>query len=537
MVRDSNVETRMRLRIGCRWSGLCIAALLAAPGVGPAAAADTRIVDAAAEQNVQSVRALLEAGVEVDAQRPDGATALQWAAHWNDLPMADLLLRAGADVNAANSLGVTPLALACENAAAALAERLLRAGADPNLAQQSGLTPLMIAARTGNAALVDTLLASGADVNASVRKTGHSALMWAIGEGHYESVRLLVAHGADVDARAQTGFTPLLFAARGGDVESAELLIAAGADVNRTGSDGTHALALAILYLQDRFALYLLEQGADPDGRLHGVPALHLAAGDVSHWIREWTHLRGLGPRAHRLRQLDADRRLTLVTALLARGADPDSRIATAATASPNTTLKDGAFNYFAVGTGNLQGATPLWVAAWGLHDRQQTGSPGVIRELLAAGADFRLATADGTTPLMAAAGLGHRGGPGRVGMVRGPRVPLVEEGVRVLVEAGADVNAVNEASFAALHGAAFIASNEVIEYLVAQGADIDAQQHEGQTAYRLAEGSAAGGFMWHTYPETAELLASLGADTTLGVDGESLARRRDVANAPQNQE
>ena len=115
--------------------------------------------------------------------------------------------------------------------------------------------------------------------------------------------------------------------------------------------------------------------------------------------------------------------------------------------------------------------------------------------------------------------------------------VPLVEEGVQVLVEAGADIDAANEAGFTPLHGAAFIASNEVIEYLVARGADIDAQQHEGQTAFRLAEGSAAGGFMWHTYPETAALLAALGADTTLGVDGETLARRRDVALAPGNQE
>lgn len=518
-------------------SGLCIVGLLALPGVAPAAVADTRLVDAAAQQNTEAVRALLEAGADVDARRPDGATALQWAAHWNDLHLADLLLQAGADANAANNLGVTPLALACENASRAMVERLLRAGANPDLAQASGLTPLMIAARTGDASVVEMLLARAAAVNATVEKTGHSALMWAIGEGHRESVRLLVAQGADVDLRTRTGFTPLLFAARGGDVESAGMLLAAGADVNRTGADGTHALPLAILYLQDEFALYLLEQGADPDGTLHGVPALHIAAGDVTNWIRDWTHLRGLGPRAHRLRQLDPDRRVRLVKALLAAGGDPDGRIATAVTSSPNTTLKGGAFNYFSVGTGNLQGATPLWVAAWTLHDRQQTGSPDVIRELLAAGADMRLATADKTTPLMAAAGLGHRGGPGRVGMVRGPVVPLVEEGVKVLVEAGADLNAANEAGFTALHGAAFIASNEVIEYLVQQGADIDAQQHEGQTAFRLAEGSAAGGFMWHTYPETAAFIAALGADTTLGVDGEILARRRDVALAPENQE
>ena len=527
----------MRMRIARCWGCLCVAVLLATPGIALGAEADPRLVQAAARQDAQSVRDLLEAGVDVNTRQPDGATALQWAAHWNDAQTADLLLAAGADVNAGNSLGVTPLALACENASAVMVERLLRAGADPDVTQESGLSPLMIAARTGDAKVVETLLARGAAVNATVHNSGHSALMWAVGQGHGDSVRLLVSHGADVDARAKTGFTPLLFAARIGDIESAEVLLAAGADVNRTGSDGTYALPLAILYLQDRFALYLLEQGADPNGSLHGVPALHMAAGDVTHWIREWTHPRGVGPRAHNLRQLEPGRRVALVNALLARGADPDGRITTSTTGSANTTTKGGAFNTFSIGTGDLKGATPLWVAAWTLHDRQQSGSPDVIRALLAAGADFRLATADRTTPLMVAAGLGHRGGAHRDNSLRGPEVPLVEEGVKILLAAGADINAANEAGFAPLHGAAYIASNEVIEYLVKQGADIDAQQFEGQTAFRLAEGTAASGFTFHAFPETAALLAALGADTTLGVDGETLARQRNLTLASENQE
>ena len=88
----------------------------------------------------------------MNAARADGATALLWAAHWNDLETVDLLLRAGAKVNAADDHGVTPLARACENASAAMVDKLLDAGANPNVAQTSGLTPLMIAARTGNAA-------------------------------------------------------------------------------------------------------------------------------------------------------------------------------------------------------------------------------------------------------------------------------------------------------------------------------------------------------------------------------------------------
>ena len=531
---DSRMEALMRARITRYWSGLCMVGLLSTPSVAMAAEADPPLVDAAAQQDTASVRALLTAGVDVNTRQPDGATALHWAAHWNDLQTADLLLTANAYVNAANDHGVTPLALACENASVAMVERLVQAGANPNLAQTSGLTPLMIAARTGNATVTEILLARDATVNASVQKTGHSALMWAVGEGHHDAVQLLVAGGAEVDARAKTGFTPLLFAARNGNIEIAEVLIAAGADVNHVGSDGTHALPLAVLNLQDQFALFLLEQGADPNGRLHGVSALHLAAGDVSNWIREWTHLRGVGPRAHKLRQLDPARRVTLVNALLARGADPNGRIATSTVVSANDTLKDGAFNAMAVGTGDLKGATPLWVAAWTLRDRQ-SGSPDVIRALLAAGADVHLTTADKTTPLMVAAGLGRRvGGAAGNHERRGPQLPLMEEGVQILVEAGSDLNTTNEANFTALHGAAFIGSNDVIEYLVEQGADINAQQFQGQTAFRLAEGS--GSFEWHTFLGTAELLATLGADTTLGVDPETLHRRRDVTLAPKQQ-
>ena len=94
----------------------------------------------------------------------------------------------------------------------------------------------------------------------------------------------------------------------------------------------------------------------------------------------------------------------------------------------------------------------------------------------------------DGTTPFMAAPGLGRSTYTPR--QPRGVRSPSAEEAVRVLLEAGADIDAVNEADFTALHGAAFRGLNEVVEYLVAQGADIDARDFRGRTAYRMAEGS-----------------------------------------------
>src|SRR2546423_8882186 len=107
----------------------------------------------------QAVRALLKAGVDVNTRRADGANALLWAAHWDDLEMADLLLGAGAHVNAAEDRGVTPLARACENRSASMVAKLLAAGANPNVAQTSGVTPLMTGARTGNLDVVKALIA------------------------------------------------------------------------------------------------------------------------------------------------------------------------------------------------------------------------------------------------------------------------------------------------------------------------------------------------------------------------------------------
>ena len=127
---------------------------------------DLRLVDAARNRDQQAVRALLNQQADVNGRSADGATALLWAAHWNDLETADLLIRAGANVNAANDFRITPLSLACTNGSAALVERLLKAGANPDTAIATGETPIMTCASSGSADAVRMLIARGADVNA-----------------------------------------------------------------------------------------------------------------------------------------------------------------------------------------------------------------------------------------------------------------------------------------------------------------------------------------------------------------------------------
>src|SRR5688572_26051914 len=127
--------------------------VLAGPAVA-GASGDRRLVDAVKKQDRAAARTLIDQRIDVNTPEPDGATALHWAAHWDDADLADLLVRAGARVNAANDHGVTPLSLSCLNGNGQIVALLLKAGADPNAARSTGETPLMTASRTGVLAVV-----------------------------------------------------------------------------------------------------------------------------------------------------------------------------------------------------------------------------------------------------------------------------------------------------------------------------------------------------------------------------------------------
>jgi len=502
-------------------------------GLAAAAAPDLRLVDALAERNTAAVKALLKEKIDVNASRADGVTAILWAARWDDREALALLLRAGANVNAADDHGVTALALACENASATTVRQLLEAGANPNAAQTNGLTPLMTAARTGNLGVVKALLSRGAHVNTATATTHETALMWAIAERHLEIVRALIETGADVGPAPQHAFSPLMRAAENGDIETAKVLLAAGARVNDAGADGTSPLTYAIVAGPSAFAHFLLDHGADPNGAIDGVTALHAASGPVDVSLRAWS--RNHGGAGMRKGRLKLDERATLVSALLARGANPNARMTVSEMAGLGF-LRNGAFDTFTTGTGDVGGATPLWVAAYatnpgmgsaGFRRDQVASTSAVLRSLLAAGARPDITTNDGTTTLMAAAGCGRAAHTPN--LPRGDREPEAEQAVHILVEAGVDVKAANEADFTALHCAAFGGVDEIVQYLADHGADLNARDWRGRTAFRIAEG-AKQSFHYQDWPGTAVLLQKLGADTSLGIPGTIHERLRGLA-------
>jgi ankyrin repeat protein len=500
------------------------------------AADDLRLVEAVQRQDRTAIRTLLQQRANVpgvNVRQPDGATAIAWAAHWDDLETAELLLRAGADVNVANDLGIAPLSLACKNGSASMVEKLLAAGANPNAASSTGETPLITAARTGNPNVVKALLARGAEVNTTRTALKQTPLMYASAEGHADVVRVLVGAGADVRARSTGGFTPLLFAARRGDVNSARILLDAGVSANEAAADGNTALVVAAASGREDVALLLLERGADPNAAGAGYTALHAAVPkDLQRLVASLLKHRA-----------DPNLRLRNAPANLfgpARGAGSEVTPVrmtepSGGRASGQNVAGGGAQRPQGRGmaAGGLSGATAFWLAA------RNVNVP-LMRALVEAGADPALTSDSGATPMMVAAGLTQVQGPrARRGDVSqfysnwGPADSL--ESVKYLIALGADVNAANPSGQTALHGAAYMGADAVVRVLVQSGARLNAQDAQGQTPFRLAEGhlNVAGQGVTE-WPTTAALLRTLGADTSLGVDGRTMLRRYGKPAEPQ---
>ena len=449
----------------------CALLVLAA---GAVRASDLRLVDAVQSNHPELVRALLKEHVDVNAPQPDGATALIWAAHWKNLETAGLLIAAGANVNAANEYGVTPLWEACNNADAPMVGKLANSGANPNATLPgTGETMLMTCARAGSADAVKSLLSHGADVNAKEKQKAQTALMWALEYKHPDVAQLLIEHDADVHAKSKGLFTPLLFAARQGDVASARMLVEHGANVNDPAPGGLTPLLIAADSGQEAFSIFLVEQGANANAAdPNGLTALHYALRKGFSILRYVSRFEVGGsasypvPFTYLLRHNQGE----LVRVLLEHGANPNAQVT--GFRMKYQVVPNGADRPHVV----LAGATPFLLAT-------ASGDLAIMKALLAHGADSRIPTSDHTTPLMVAAGVGKQD------TRTSEESKQALEAVKLLLELGADVNAVNDYGTTALHGAAFAAANDIIQLLVDKGAKLNVEDKFGQTPLSIAEG------------------------------------------------
>ena len=294
----------------------------------------------------------------------------------------------------------------------------------------------------------------------------------------------------------QGGMTALHYAVREGHVETVKALLAAGADIDgRTEGDESTPLVVATVNGHYDLAGYLLAQGADPNlASEDGVAPLYATI--ANRWAPKALYPQ---PTAFRQQELDY---MELMEMLLAAGADPNARV--------NTHIWYSAYNFDLLGV-NFSGASPFWRAAKALDIP-------AMEMLVAAGADPHMPTrkaperrrrrpADddeeeedpsglppvevggpGIPPLVAAAGYGY--GRSRTGNQHRHRPDSWMATARYLVEElGADVNGRDSDGFGALHYAAARGHNELIEYLVGKGADPLIVARSGQTTVDMANG------------------------------------------------
>ncbi len=452
-------------RLGALLTLLALAASLVAAPVGSPA-------DAAERGDRERLTALIQQGADVNQPHPDGMTALHWAVHHDDLEATRALLKAGADTEAVNRYGVTPLSLAATNGNAAVIELLLEAGAEVSRALPGGETPLMTAARTGRIDAVRALLDAGAEAS-DAEEGGQTALMWAAAEGHADVVRLLLKRGADARASLTSGWTPYFFAVREGRLDAVEALLEAGVDVNAPFSPkrvnrqapppGSGALLLAVTNGHFELAARLLEKGADPNDATPGYTPLHRLVN-----VRK----PGVGDNDPPPEGSGSLTSLDFVRTLVRHGADINARMSKHVDLG-NTRLR-------------REGATAFFLAA-------HSADAELLRVLLEQGADPEIPNEKGTTPLMAAAGIGARSPGEDAGTLE-----EVHEVVEFLLNLGADINAVDQDGETAMHGAAYKNAPSTVELLDARGADINIWNREnnfGWTPLTIARGYRFGNY------------------------------------------
>jgi ankyrin repeat protein len=498
---------------------LVIASLVTANGAGT----DLRLIDAVKAGNHDAVRLLLKGtGKAVaNAAEADGTTGLHWAVRADDLETVRLLLHAGADAKAVNRYGVSPLSLAAMNGTPAVVEALLNAGADPNASLSDGQTMIMIAARTGTPEAIAMLAAHGANVNARESVLGENALIWAAAEDHEAAIRVLASRGADVNARSNVltfprrdfgdgksgrftvlprgGWTPVMYAARQDAQGALRALADAGADLNLTDPDGTNALTLAVINAHYDAAALLLDKGADPNlADARGMTALY-AAVDMN--TLDETPGR---PEPKPTGSLDS---LGMIDALLAHHANPNAPL--------SATVFERVHNNGDPVLG--EGATPLMRAA-------RKADVAAMQRLLAHGADPKATMKGGVNAVMIVSGFGGQVRFAEYNLKSGTEHDDIE-GIRLCLEHGADLNAVNDAGQTALHVAAAQRGDDFIRFLVKKGAALDAIDKQGHTPLDVALGAGGGrgrGRVPGVREGTAALLRQLMADRG-GSDGKQL--------------
>lgn len=497
-----------------------------------------------------AIRALLEHGAEIDARDAyAGRTPLMFATAQNRLQAVRILIQAGADVALATKVKDLQAMAKEDGRDRARADRILRAKRDPEPEEPAGAaapasrraqrrTPREAAAPPDSTGAKQGVPDSTSAAKAVADSTARERELYprepdrptrppdpdsaaAVADTNTNAPRPLSY--TDLVGR-QGGMTALHYAVRDGRTEAALLLLESGANLDRlTEGDQSSPLLVAIINGNFDLAVLLLDMGADPTlASEDGAEPLFATVNN------EWA-LRTWYPQPTASKQQRTSY-LELMKALLEAGADPNARV--------KTHIWYAAYNAGRMGV-DFAGATPFWRAAYATD-------VAAMRLLVEYGADPNIrtikpasrrrfnsrpdttATTDSTQtdedpsglppvpagapsvhPLHAASGVGY--GTSRVGQQHRHVPDGWLPAVRYLVEElGVDVNVRDHDAYSAVHHAASRGDNEVIALLVKHGADVMFVSRRGQTTVDMANGPQQ---RVQPFPETIALLESLGAE------------------------
>ena len=353
----------------------------------PQADGATALQWAVYRDDLATVDLLLKAGANVKVANQYGATPLSLAAEAGKVAIVQRLLEAGADPNERLLNKETVLMVAARTGDVATMQLLLDRGADVNAKEAlRGTTALMWAASQKHPAAVKLLVDRGADVSAVTDPAWQDrpvryakATDPRPSQGRNQDLVVSQVGPRSTRAREGGGLTPLVFAVRENDAESVRILLAAGADVNQVTRYGWSPLLVATQNRNYQLASYLLDHGANPNLTNKGAwSPLYIAVDN-----------RNIEGGDYPVPRADMDS-LEFIKKLLDKGADVNWRV------QESTWFR----TVFTSQWVHEDGATAFWRAS-------QSSDLAVMRLLLEHGADPNIATNVGVTPLQVAAGIG----------------------------------------------------------------------------------------------------------------------------------
>ncbi|CAM4758600.1 unnamed protein product [Rotaria magnacalcarata] len=484
----------------------------------------TPLFCAAKEGRTDIVKYLLDRGANPRVQNHYGVSALWIPAQKGMLDVVELLLNAGAETHVApfgnladelNITGWTPLYAAMKSRKFDVVKLLLKRGADPNAVTKLGSTPFLLASEICDLDIIEACVEAGADLDFApsgqdadnLNITGQTALFMATLKDRVDVVKFLIQKGAHVNVQNRYGVSPLLLCAESGNFELVQALVQAGADVNITPQGelaednflaGQTPLFGAAKKGHVDICEYLIQNGADVNAiTMTGATPLYTATEEghldvVQLLIRHGADV-NRSPKGQVARDLHIENQTPLLIACM-RNHETIIRHLIESGANVNVTSERGSSPFLAICQHNnvelarllIQNGARHDVEAKNLYDGKinglivaaESGSFETLRLLVEAGLDVNYkiegkGETAGRTPLFCACAKGF------------------QDIVEYLIDRGADVNGTEKSGLSCLHIASAMGHADTVRILCERGANVDQQfrfEEQDVTAYDLAE-------------------------------------------------